>query len=529
MVCNNQSKNQKMNRIINKIKMLMLCFLVTGFTMAQQKLTKVSQSIKVNKDVSLDLNTSYCNIIIDTWNKDVLEVEAYIEGEHLTDEELQNALKNWGVDVDASTDKVSISTQGKSSNVWVYRTDDHGDEVSAIIKELKYEIAEMPEMNFDIHVDAPEIPELPELPELPEMPELPELPEGISSIKFDYSAYKKDGDKYLEAYSKEFEDKYGKEFAKKMEAWGEKFGEEWGEKYGKQMEVWAKNFEGNWDDEAYAKKMEAWGERFAKQMEGQAERIEAQAERMATHAERAHAHKEREENYKVIIKEHKENQKKQNKERVILLNERHKEIEELIHSKANTKVKKTIKIKIPKRAKLKIDVRHGEIEFAANVDNLKADLAYTKLKAISIDGSLTSINASYSPIYITNWNLGELNLNYVKDAEIVNVKNLVLNARSSNIDIENLLSTAIIDGNIGDLNILNINDNFHNLNVILQNSNAVINLPKVDCSVQFKGTRSRFSHPEKPSTENTSNFSIGTAVSGKSIVVNAKYSNVTMQ
>lgn len=142
---------------------------------------------------------------------------------------------------------------------------------------------------------------------------------------------------------------------------------------------------------------------------------------------------------------------------------------------------------------------------------------------------MTSINASYSPIHITNWNLGELNLNYVKDAELVNVKNLILNARSSNIDIENLLSTAIIDGNIGDINILNIDDKFSNLNVILQNSNVVISLPKIDCSVQYKGTRSRFSHPKKTSTENISNFSAGNATSGKSIVVNAQYSNVTMQ
>ena len=106
---------------------------------------------------------------------------------------------------------------------------------------------------------------------------------------------------------------------------------------------------------------------------------------------------------------------------------------------------------------------------------------------------------------------------------------MVLNATSSNIDIEKLFNSAIIEGNIGDLKIMHIDDKFTNLNVILQNSNAVISLPKVDHNVQYKGTSSRFSHPEKISKENTSNFSIGNLTNGKSIIVNAKYSNVIMQ
>ena len=76
-----------MNNTIIKIKLFALSFLISGSIMAQQKLTKVSQSIKVDKDVVVDLNTSYSNIIIDTWNKNTIEIEAYIEGEKLSKEE----------------------------------------------------------------------------------------------------------------------------------------------------------------------------------------------------------------------------------------------------------------------------------------------------------------------------------------------------------------------------------------------------------------------------------------------------------
>ena len=501
-----------MNRIIIKLQVLILSFLLTGSITAQQKLTKVSQSINVNKDVKVNLNTSNCNVIFDTWNKNVIEIEAYIEGEQLSNEELQDALKSWGIDIDASTNSVSIKTTGHSKNVWVFNTDYHGDSAAAhaIIEELQFELADVHDLDLDLQIQIAEMPELPPMTPLPPMPELPELPEGIHKIKFDYEAYKKDGDKYLEIYSKQFDEEFGEEFAEKMEAWGEKFGEQWSENYEAQIEVWAEKFKDKYGDE-YENKMKAWGERYAERAEQQVTRMEAHAERME---DRAYALEEN---------------KMHMKERERLMKERQKKIKKMVHGKSNSKVKKTIKIKLPKSSKLKIDVRHGEIEFASNIDNLQADLAYTKLKAHSINGSLTSINASYSPINVAYWNLGELNLNYVENVKLENVSHLVLNATSSNINIGNLLHSAVIDGNIGDLKIMRIDDKFNNLNIILQNSNAVISLPKAAHNLTYKGTHSRFKHPEKTTKESTSNFTSGSTTSGKSVVVNAKYSNVKLQ
>jgi len=477
---------------------------VAGTIFAQEKLTKVSQSIKVDKNVTIDLNTSYTNIIFDTWNKGTVEIEAYIEGEGLSKEELETALKSWNVDVDATSDRVSISTKSNAPHVWVYN---HGqgdnDAVKAILKELKFELADIQDFNLDFNY---EMPELPELPELPEMPELPELPEGLNNIQFDYNAYQKDGEKYLNEYTKKFEAAFGKDYVKKMEAWGNKFGKEWGDKYGKQME--------------------AWGERYTKQMEQQAKNKDLHARHI-------------EEQHKLIEKQHKvnaeihekiaEQREKQAQEREKLVKERKILIEKLVNKESNSKVKKTIKIKIPKEAKLKVNVSHGELEFASNIDNLKADLAYTKFTANSINGSSTSINASYSPVYITNWNLGELNLKYVKKAELNSVKNMVLNSNSSNVTIDNLLGNAIIDGNIGDLKILKIDDAFTNLNILIQNSDAVITLPKVGYNLQYKGTLSNFRHPEKSLEENITSFTSNKSSTGKTIAINAKYSNVEMK
>ncbi|MFI1771398.1 hypothetical protein [Thalassobellus citreus] len=480
-----------MNKSIIKIKLFILTFFVAASVFAQQKLIKVSQTVNVNKDVTIDLNTSYTNIIFDTWNKGVVEIQAYIEGEGLSKEELEKALKSWNVDVDASIDNVSISTKSNNSNhVWNYSVShDDNDAVHAVLDELKFVIADIPEM-----------PEMPDLPEVPEMPALPVLPEGVNNIQFDYEAYQKDGEKYLEKYTQQFESTFGNDYAEKMEAWGEKFGKEWGEKYGKQME--------------------AWGERFAEQMEKRAQRIENQVQRAEKQRELEEKQRER---FEVVRKEHdKKREKLETKRRVL--------VEKMVNRESgNSKVKKTIRIKIPKGAKLKVNVRHGELEFASNIDNLKANLSHTKFTANSINGGSTSINASYSPIHVNNWNLGELNLKYVEQADLDHVKNMVLNSNSSNVTIGNLSGNAIIDGSIGDLKILKIEDTFTNLNIIIQNSDAIIMLPKVDYNLQYKGTRSRFSHPKKSSNDNVSSFSNNNLESNKMIVVNAKYSKVEMK
>lgn len=208
---------------------------------------------------------------------------------------------------------------------------------------------------------------------------------------------------------------------------------------------------------------------------------------------------------------------------------RQKEVEKLMKGHGDSNIKKTIKIKMPNHAKLKVNIKYGEVEFASNVSDLKANLSHSKFTAYSVNGSSTSINASYSPVNVEFWNLGELNLNYVNNAEIKEVKQLVLNATSSNIDIDKLIGSAIIDGNIGDLNISKIEDSFSNLNIILQNSNAFIKLPSVDANVQYKGSYSKFSHPNQSAKNQSSSSFSKSGSSGKSIIINAKYSNVEME
>lgn len=518
---------------MNNLKLNMTLILLFGMLSltAQQKLNKLSKTITVSKDVTIDLNTSYVQIEVDTWNKNTIEVEAYVESDKLSKEDLKKALDDWEVTVDGSGNMVTIASNGNRGS-WDNYNFNYNFDFDAL-KDLEIQLADLPEM--PPMPEMPVMPELPEMhfPEMPKMPELPELPKGMTDVNFDYEAYKKDGETYLDKWSKDYEAKYGKDYKDKMRAWAKKFGEvdfeayekkmeAWGEEFGKQfgkdyeakMEAWSKKFDEKWSKE-YEAKMEAWGEKYGKEMEQRAQEIQKRTEEQE---------KQREERMAVREKEMAERMK----EREERVESRREELERSIENRTS-KVKKTIKIKMPKDAKLKMNVRHGELKFSSVINNLKGDVSYATLVADHIGGSKTSINVSYSPVLISNWDMGELKLNFVDKAQIKSVNRLVLSSNSSNIGIDTITGSAVIDGSFGDLSINKIADTFSNLNIILENSDALIILPKIDYNFQYKGSRSRLNHPKKKPSESVSTFSTGNLSSPKTIVVNAKFSHVVMQ
>ncbi|TCK68794.1 hypothetical protein DFQ05_0304 [Winogradskyella wandonensis] len=501
------------------IKIFMLC-LITTIGFAQKKEIKTSQTAKVNKDVVVELNTNYVEIEIDTWNKDEVKIEAYLESDVLSQEDLKKALKTWNLNFDATLDKVYISSEG-GRGAGLFPRNSYDD----ILQELEFSLADLPEIpEIKVLPNMANFPDLPELPEMPEFPELPELPEGVKTIQFDYDRYQKEGEKYLSKWSKRYEKEGGKELQKRMEAWAKKFAEsgyeekmaKWGEEYGKRFEgQWAKDME-KWGEEFgesfgkdmekwgedLGKKMEAWGERFGKQMEQRAKALEKRAEAMEKRAEQTAKRKEAMQDRKASI------------------------FAQSYNSDRNSKVKRVIKITMPKKAKLKLNVRHGELKIASAVHNARGDVSHTFFVAENIDGSDTSINVSYSPVAINSWNVGSLNLNFVKNAEIKRANNLMLTSKSSNIVIKNLTDTGIINGSFGDLTISNLAETFNNLNLVLENSDAFVEIPEsVNYSLFFNGNRSKYNN--EPTKQKTVKRYDGKPTS-KTIVVNAKYSSVTM-
>lgn len=180
------------------------------------------------------------------------------------------------------------------------------------------------------------------VPSMPPMTLMPPPPPPVPSSRFDYDAYKKEGDKYLERWKKEYQEKFDKDYKGKIEKWRKQFEE--------QQNQMAKE---------YAK----FSEERSKMMKDRVEELSKKNVELA---------KAREETRKI----NEEVQKGLPRTEANVYYFRTDDVDKSL------KVIKTIRVKMPKSAKLKMNVRHGEVTIAATIKNVQATLSHTRLPAI---------------------------------------------------------------------------------------------------------------------------------------------------
>ena len=152
-----------------------------------------------------------------------------------------------------------------------------------------------------------------------------------------------------------------------------------------------------------------------------------------------------------------------------------------------------------------------------------------------IDGDKTIINASYSPVSVQQWNYGQLRANYSKKVNLKKVMNLRLNAKSSDITIDNLEVSAFIKNDLGPLQINSIGKDFKKIDISLQNAEMNCATPKVPFTIYVNGTSSKLTYPSDITLNRTKNgntvisngFRDNKNANG-SIVIHSKYSEVVL-
>src|SRR5690606_9523895 len=180
------------NLKLYKLKIATLLLLLIGTVNYSQN--KYVESFNVADNVEVSVNTSYTNIVFETWNKNKVEVEAYIEGEKLSEKEKQDLMKNWDLDISGNSKKVSITSNSGNQS---FAMDEMPNMVMHMIQNIK-------------------------VPPLPA-----DLLENLGNIQFDYEAYQKDEEGYMKKFEAQMDKKFGKDFENKMEAWGKSFEESW--------------------------------------------------------------------------------------------------------------------------------------------------------------------------------------------------------------------------------------------------------------------------------------------------------------
>lgn len=402
------------------------------------------ETFNVGDDVVVDVNTSYTQIVFETWNKNKVEVEALIEGDNLSEEEKKEIFDAWDFNVMGNSKRVVISSN--SDNRYGGRP---------IAMEL------IPDMEFM----GPLMEEL--LGPMQQSFKNVRLPEklihGVGNIQFDYEEYERDEKGYMKKFEKQMEKNFGKDFEKDMEAWGEEFGKQFEENFGPEFE----------------KRMEAWGEQFGKNFE---KRMEAWGENLEKQMEQAYGTDDKGNYSKKVITS------PNGAKTIIYKSEQRSELKE-------KKAKRTLIIRMPKNAKTEINVRHGEIKMADAI-NVKANLNYSPFTANSIDGGETLINAAYAPVSVNNWKYGTLYVKFVEDCAITNAESINLKANSSNVNLGTINKEALLEGSFGALEIGAIANNFERIDIRLENTDAVIHVPNASFSFTFDGKKSGLRYPK---------------------------------
>lgn len=294
----------------------LILFTVAGLT--AQNVTK--QTINTNPDVTIAVNTSNADVIIETWNKNKVEVKSVVEQEKPGDQNPGGQANSFSISISSSPDKVTINGQHKfpylngGNNFIVFADRYNGnDDVNIIIPEI--------DVHSRINLDSL----IPPMPNFEDMEEIKAFSYDFDFDfpEFDYEAFKQD-EAYLQKWQAEMQSAL-----KKM-----------------QVEIKSSTTE----------HQELRKEELKERLKKAAEKRKEMSER------RAELQKERAEMHKKMAKERKKELEKVKAEREKIMKKR-VEIKRILADKNKALPKATLYLKVPKDAVFEMNVKYGTVQF----------------------------------------------------------------------------------------------------------------------------------------------------------------------
>ncbi|MBN4082766.1 hypothetical protein JYT50_00165 [bacterium AH-315-A23] len=424
---------------------------VIAFSVQAQKFDKtIKERFKVNTDVEVVINAAHTDIDIETWNKNEVSIEAVMEVEGLQKEEAEKLFKKWKFEALGNKNKVKISSISNSFD-FDFKFDFDFD-----FPDVEVPHFEMPDIDF------PEI----ELPELPEMPEMPEM--DFEEFEFDYDAYKNDST-YLKGYKRRIakEVKKFKESGFKKRLDSVRNSDEYKlkiiefKKASKEMAKEMKKFKESKEFKRSIEESKRVAEQVRREMLNNKELMKDQM-KVAKEAS-----KKAMELIKKMKEEGKFEEMRKHGENIYFYNEKNKN--------SKVKIRKYIKIKVPKNTIFDLNVRHGRLNVPKSNKKMSANIMYGNFIGGIITGEKNELRFTNSPIDIQTIYSGNITLKNVPNATFGTFENSNLFANSSNVVIENVGNDVALSQKFGKLEINAITPNFNNLNLILDYSKASLN------------------------------------------------------
>lgn len=464
----------------------------------------LKETFNHSKDQVLDIDIEHTDISFETWDKDVIEIEAFIEGENLTEEDRKAIFEHWDLEVVGNSKKISVKADKFAT---LYGSGfEFPKEHQIRIKELanRQDFKDLKSFKID----------LPEL-DLKEFKNLPKWPFGDHDVfittknkktvihtskkaeVFDQLAYNKNKKDYVKQLNKKFN---AKASVKEVDQWLEDV-EQWHENLEKMVGDYEAGFTMKIEEtfgEDFEKRMEAWGERFGKEIEFHVKRHSKDVEKWAEELSEDITNSM---DIEVIVDEAMEARAEAERSRASAMEKAERlsrqrpkapkvVIKRLPSKSSHPKHTKRINIKLPKGVKSNLNVKYGQVIYA-DVNNINANLKYASFKANTISGKETLMQVSYSPLQVNHWNEGTLVINDTKDCRINNVDRINLELISSELSINKIDTYGALTSAFGKLYVNGVGKDFEVLKVSLDNADTKINIPQTAFQFSYDGKYSK--------------------------------------
>lgn len=420
----------------NVITAIAFCFL--GTIVAQKVEKKFTENFKVNKDVEVAINATNTEINVITWNKNEVQIDAFIEIEGMAKEDAEKYIKNWNFEALGNKKKVQITSKGNNAfglknDVVFFNNMDFNFEIPEI-QIPNFDSIVIPDMNFDFDFDFDF-----------DFETLEELEENMEK-KGEYSFEFHNGDDHIVIKTKEEWEKFKK--SKKYDELKETF-----KNTGSKLKIALQNSK---------KEMKALNK---EQLKASINQAKLQIKN-------------------IDVKElQKSLQKAQETLKNMSFNFSGKSNDLTIDGK-KIKIKKRLEIKVPKSATFDLNTRHCKVKLPNTV--AFGNVNYGTFDANNLNGGKLTIN--YSQVTINDLNACTLFLNNVTDAKIASVTNSTMNNNSSGVNIVQINENTVISDKFGKLNIENIITNYNEFILDLDYSEATINLSNIINKLTFSAT-----------------------------------------
>lgn len=402
-------------------KSLFLTLFAVSIIQAQVFKDKKELSFNVSENALLEIDAANTDIIIQTWNKNTVAIEAIIEVNGLTEKKAKSIIKNWEFEALGNKNKVQITSKsddrvffGEEAFEFNFNTFDCPEidiDLEALSK-IEFSSIDIPELNF-------------------ENLKIPEFPDLKMFENFNFTNYQNDSSYVIE----------------------------WKERVREGMDI-LQNSEWKVQVDSLRNSMEFKHEIERAKHEIQRVFSDKQAFRETLAEAQIQANKAL-----VEFKKNWNERKSDSLYKSIREAENHqlKKRKKSVHSV----VKKQLKIKVPTSMIFKLNIRHGKVELPEGAKKVSAIISYGELISKGLGEGRHQISVNNGPVQIASINSGSINLKNVPYAWFGRFSNARLFVNSGEVVIDTIGENTSLNQKFGKLSIHYLTKNFNRLNIVM--------------------------------------------------------------